>query len=136
MPVFEEIRDAVANENFKMGTSYPSARLQSQTMDYDRQRTQMGDNSIERQNGQHMDNNIARNMLNKSFIEPDIESAGAYKEIRNGVSETSQGFHFANGGQQIAGSIANNINTLANTVDSLISRLNQTLGHIGVPPKA
>lgn len=123
MAIFDEIKEAVANENFKMGAGFPAARLQCQTMDYDRQRTQMGDNSIERQNAQNHDYHIMKSSLLKRVIEPDVESAGAYKEIRTGVSETSQGFHFANQGQQIAGSIANNVNNLSQVVQNLSNQM-------------
>lgn len=36
MPIFEEFRDAVANENLKVGASWPAQRLQHSTMDFDR----------------------------------------------------------------------------------------------------
>ncbi len=38
MPIFQEFTDAVANENLKVGASWPSQRLQHSTMDYDRKR--------------------------------------------------------------------------------------------------
>lgn len=125
MAIFDEIKEAVANENFKMGAGYPASRLQCQTMDYDRQRTQMGDNSIERQNAQNHDYHILKSSLLKRVIEPDVESAGAYKEIRTGISETAQGYHFANQGQQVAASVANNINNLSQVVQNLTQQMNQ-----------
>jgi len=125
MAIFDEIKEAVANENFKMGAGFPAARLQTQTIDYDRQRTMMGDNALERQNAQNHDYHIVKQSLLKRLVEPDIESAGAYKDIRTGVSETSQGFHFANQGQQISASIANNMNNMSQVVQNLQTQLNQ-----------
>jgi hypothetical protein len=47
MPIMQEFIDVVANENLKVGASWPSQRLQHSTMDFDRIRTQMADNSVE-----------------------------------------------------------------------------------------
>ena len=127
MPIFDSIQDAVSNENFKMGAGFPAARLQTQTMDFDRQRTQMGDNSIERQNGQLNDYHLMKSKLMKSLIEPDIETAGAYKDIRTGISETSQGYHWANQSSQISGAVANNLNSLTSTVQNLQVTMNQLI---------
>jgi len=130
MAIFDEIKEAVANENFKMGAGFPAARLQAQTIDYDRQRTQMGDNAIERQNGQNNDYHILKTRMMKAVVEPDIESAGAYKEIKSGISETAQGYHFANQSQQITGAVATNLNTLTSTVQNLQTTMTQLLSLI------
>ena len=50
MPIFDEFKEAVANENIKVCASYPSQRFTTNTIDYYRIRTQMADNSVERQN--------------------------------------------------------------------------------------
>ena len=125
MPIFQEFTDAVANENLKVGASWPSQRLQHSTMDFDRARTQMADNSVERQNEQNRSYHILNTRLMKDVVEPDIESATAYKEIATGVSPTSQGFHFANQNQQINAALATSIHQLESTVGSLQTMLYQ-----------
>jgi len=125
MPIFQEFTDAVANENLKVGASWPSQRLQHSTMDFDRVRTQMADNSVERQNEQNRSYHILNTRLMKDVVEPDIESATAYKEIATGVSPTSQGFHFANQNQQINAALATSIHQLESTVGSLQTMLYQ-----------
>jgi len=119
MPIFDEIKEAVANENFKMGASWPSSRLQHSTIDFDRVRTQMADNSVERQNEQNRSYHLLNSRLMKDVVEPDVESAAAYKEIANGISPTSQGYHFANQNQQISGAITTSISQLETAVASL-----------------
>ena len=125
MPIFQEFTDAVANENLKVGASWPSQRLQHSTMDFDRVRTQMADNSVERQNEQNRSYHILNTRLMKDVVEPDIESATAYKEIATGASPTSQGFHFANQNQQINAALATSIHQLESTVGSLQTMLYQ-----------
>ena len=125
MPIFQEFTDAVANENLKVGASWPSQRLQHSTMDFDRARTQMADNSVERQNEQNRSYHILNTRLMKDVVEPDIESATAYKEIATGVSPTSQGYHFANQNQQINGALASSLNQLESTVASLQTMMYQ-----------
>ena len=125
MPIFQEFTDAVANENLKVGASWPSQRLQHSTMDFDRVRTQMAENSVERQNEQNRSYHILNTRLMKDVVEPDIESATAYKEIATGVSPTSQGFHFANQNQQINAALATSIHQLESTVGSLQTMLYQ-----------
>jgi len=63
MPIFDEFRDAVANENLKVNASYPSQRFTTGTMDFDRVRTQMADNSVERQNEQNRSYHILNSRL-------------------------------------------------------------------------
>jgi len=130
MPIFDEIKEAVANENFKMGASWPAARLQHSTIEFDRVRTQMADNSVERQNEQNRSYHLLNARLMKDVVEPDIESAGAYKEIANGISATSQGYHFANQNQQINGAVTTSIHQLASTVSSLQGMMYQIFGLI------
>ena len=125
MPIYEEIRDSAANVNFKGGVEFPSSLLQARQLDNDRQRNMMADNAIERQNAQNQTFQTMKDSLMKRVIEPDVESAGAYKEIRSGISETSQGYHFANQGQQVTASIANNINNLSQVVQNLQTQLHQ-----------
>lgn len=130
MPIFQEFTDAVANENLKVGASWPAQRLQHSTMDFDRIRTQMGDNSVERQNEQNRSYHILNARLMKDVVEPDVESAGAYKEIATGISATSQGYHWANQNQQINASLATTIHQLEATVGSLQAMLYQIIGLI------
>jgi len=125
MPIFQEFTDAVANENLKNGASYPSQRLQTNTMDFDRVRQQMADNSVERQNEQNRSYHILSTRLMKDVVEPDIESAGAYKEIATGVSPTSQGYHWANQSQQINSSVATTVNQLGTTLGNMNTLLYQ-----------
>lgn len=125
MPIMQEFIDAVANENLKVGASWPSQRLQHSTMDYDRMRTQMADNSVERQNEQNRSYHILSTRLMKDVVEPDIESANAYKEIATGVSPTSQGYHFANQNQEINGAVASSLSQLGSTVSSMQAMLYQ-----------
>jgi hypothetical protein len=125
MPIFDEFRDAVANENIKVCASWPSQRLTMNTMDYDRLRTQMGDNSVERQNEQNRSYHILNARLMKDVVEPDIESANAYKEIATGLSPTSQGFHWANQNQQINGAVTTSLSQLQTTVASLQAMMYQ-----------
>lgn len=119
MAIFQEVIDAVANENFKVGASWPAQRLQTNTMDYDRVRTQMADSSVERQNEQNRSYHILNTRLMKDLVKPDIESATAYKEIATGISPTSQGYHWANQNQQINGAVTSSMNQLASTVANL-----------------
>ena len=119
MPIFQEFTEAVANENLKVGASWPSQRLQTGTMDYDRARTQMADNSVERQNEQNRSYHILNARLMKDVVEPDVESAGAYKEISTGISPTSQGYHFANQNQQINAALTTSIHQLESAVSSM-----------------
>ena len=125
MPIFQEFTDAVANENLKVGASWPSQRLQTNTMDFDRVRQQMADNSVERQNEQNRSYHLLSTRLMKDVVEPDIESAGAYKEIATGVSPTSQGYHWANQSQQINSAVATTINQLGSTLSSMNTMLYQ-----------
>jgi len=127
MPIFQEVTDAVTNENFKVGASWPAQRLQHNTMDFDRIRTQMADNSVERQNEQNRSYHILNTRLMKDVVEPDIESAGAYKEIASGVSPTSQGYHWANQNQEINGAVTSSMNQLESTVANLQSMLYQII---------
>ena len=128
MPIAQEMIDAVANENFKNGASYPAQRLQTQQMDYDRMRQQMADNAVERQNEQNRGYHILNSRLMKDVVEPDIESAGAFKEIATGVSPTSQGFHFANQMQEVNSAAAVSINQLGSTLGSMNTMLSQLVG--------
>ena len=126
MAIFQEFIDAVANENLKCGASWPAQRLQTNTMDYDRARAQMADNSVERQNEQNKSYGILSLRLMKDVVEPDIESATAYKEIDTGVSPTSQGYHFANTMQEVNSAATVSIqqlqSVLANT-NAMIAQL-------------
>jgi hypothetical protein len=128
MPIFEEIRDAVSNENFKNGASWPTQRLQHSTIDQDRIRVQMADNSTERQNEQNRSYHILNTRLMKDVVEPDIESANAYKEIATGMSPTSQGYHWANQNQQINGAVTTSIHQLETTVASMQAMMYQIFG--------
>jgi len=130
MPIFQEFTDAIANENLKVGGSWPSQRLQHSTMDYDRSRTQMGDNSVERQNEQNRSYGLLNARLMKDIVEPDIESATAYKEIASGMSPTSQGFHWANQSQQINAAVTTSIHQLETTVASMQAMMYQIFGLI------
>jgi hypothetical protein len=130
MPIFQEFTDAVANENLKVGASWPAQRLQHSTMDFDRLRNMMGDNAIERQNEQNRSYHILNARLMKDVVEPDVESASAYKEIATGMSPTSQGFHWANQNQQINASLATTIHQLEATVGSMQAMLYQVIGLI------
>ena len=131
MPIFQEVTDAVTNENFKMGVSWPAARLQHSTIEWDRMRTMMGDNSIERQNEQNRSYHILNARLMKDVVEPDIESANAYKEIATGVSPTSQGYHWSNQNQQINAAVTTSIHQLETTVASMQAMMYQIFGLIG-----
>ena len=128
MPIMQEFIDVVANENLKICASYPSQRLQTNTMDYDRMRQQMADNSVERQNDQNRSYHILSTRLMKDVVEPDIESATAYKEIATGVSPTSQGYHFANTMQEVNSAATVSINQLASTLSSMNTVLSQLVG--------
>ena len=125
MPIFDEFRDAVANENLKVNASYPSQRFTTGTMDFDRVRTQMADNSVERQNEQNRSYHILNSRLMKDIVEPDVSEAAAIKEIVSGISPTSQGFHFANQSQQINASVTTSINQLGSTVASMQAMMYQ-----------
>lgn len=125
MPIFDEFRDAVANENIKVCASYPSQRLTMNTMDFDRLRTQMGDNAVERQNEQNRSYHILNARLMKDVVEPDIESANAYKEIATGISPTSQGYHWANQNQQVNAALTSSIHQLETTVASMQAMMYQ-----------
>lgn len=128
MPIFEEIRDAVSNENFKNGVSWPTQRLQHSTIEQDRIRTQMADNSTERQNEQNRSFHILNSRLMKDVVEQDIEEANAYKEIATGVSPTSQGYHWSNQNQQINASLTTSIHQLEATIGSLQAMMYQIIG--------
>lgn len=128
MPIFQEFTDAVANENLKVCASWPSQRLTTNTMDYDRSRQQMADNSVERQNTQNRDYHLLSSRMMKDVVEPDIESATAYKEIANGISPTSQGYHFANQMQQIQSATTVSIHQLQSTLSSMNTMLAQLVG--------
>jgi hypothetical protein len=101
MPIFDEFKEAVANENLKVCASYPSQRFTTGTMDFDRVRTQMADNSVERQNEQNRSYHLLNTRLMKDVVEPDVSEASAFKEIATGMSPTSQGFHWANQNQRV-----------------------------------
>ena len=128
MPIFQEFTDAVANENLKVGASWPAQRLQTNTMDFDRVRQQMADNSVERQNEQNRSYHILSTRLMKDVVEPDVESAGAYKEIATGVSPTSQGYHWANQNQQINSAVTTTIQQLQSTLANMNTMLYQVVG--------
>jgi len=85
----------------------------------------MADNSVERQNEQNRSYHLLSTRLMKDVVEPDIESAGAYKEIATGVSPTSQGYHWANQSQQINSAVATTINQLGSTLSSMNTMLYQ-----------
>jgi len=128
MPIFQEFTDAVANENLKVCASWPSQRLTTNTMDYDRARTQMADNSVERQNSQNRDYHILSTRLMKDVVEPNIEEANAYKEIASGISPTSQGYHWANQSSQINSSVDVTLNQLGTTLSSMNAMIAQLVG--------
>ena len=130
MPIFDEFRDAVANENLKVNASYPSQRFTTATIDFDRVRTQMADNSVERQNEQNRSYHILNSRMLKDVVEPDAETAAAIKEISSGISPTSQGFHFANQEQQINAAVTTSIHQLESTVASMQAMLYQIVGLI------
>ena len=128
MPIMQEFIDVVANENLKVGASYPAQRLQHSTQDQDRVRVQMSDNSVERQNEQNRSFHILGSRMMKDVVEPDIESANAQKEIATGVSPTSQGFQWANQNQQVNAAVATSLNQLGSTVGSLQTMMAQLVG--------
>lgn len=130
MPIFEEFKDAIANENLKVCGSWPSQRLQHSTIDFDRIRTQMADNSVERQNEQSRSYHILNARLMKDVVEPDVESAAAFKEINSGISPTSQGYHWANQNQQINASLTTTIHQLESTVASMQAMMYQIFGMV------
>ena len=130
MPIFDEFRDAVANENLKVNASYPSQRFTTATIDFDRVRTQMADNSVERQNEQNRSYHILNSRMLKDVVEPDAETAAAIKEISTGVSPTSQGFHWANQSQQINAALTTSIHQLESTVSSMQAMLYQIVGMV------
>lgn len=130
MPIFDEIKEAVGNENFKNSATWPSQRLQHSSMDFDRVRTQMADNSVERQNEQNRSYHILNSRLMKDVVEPDIESATAYKEIASGISATSQGYHWSNQNQQINASLTTSIHQLQSTISSMQAMMYQIFGLI------
>ena len=125
MPIFDEFRDAVANENIKINASYPAARFTYATMDFDRIRTQMADNSMERQNEQNRSFHILNSRLMKDVVEPDVSEASAVKEIATGISATSQGYHFVNQNQQVNAALTTSIHQLESTVASMQGMLYQ-----------
>ena len=127
MPIFEEFKEAVANENLAVGASYPAQRLQHSTMDFDRVRTIMADNAAERQNEQNRSYHLLNSRLLKDLVEPDVESVGAYKEMLTGISPTSQGYHFANQNQQINASLTSSIHQLGATISSLKTMMAQLI---------
>jgi len=125
MAIFDEFRDAVANENIKINASYPAARFTFGTMDYDRIRTQMADNSMEHQNEQNRSFHILNSRLMKDVVEPDASEASAIKEVLTGVSPTSQGFHWANQNQQVNAALTTSVHQLESTVSSMQAMLYQ-----------
>jgi len=125
MPIFDEFRDVVANENLKVCASWPTQRLTYNSMDYDRVRNIMADNAAERQNEQNRSFQILNARLMKDVVEPDIESANAQKEIATGVSPTSQGFHWANQNQQVNAALTTSVHQLESTVSSMQAMLYQ-----------
>ena len=125
MPIMQEFIEVVASENLKNGASWPSQRLQHSSMDADRIRVQMADNSVSRQNDQNRSFHILNTRLMKDVVEPDIESATAYKEIATGVSPTSQGYHWANQNQQVNAALSSSINQLESTVASMQAMMYQ-----------
>jgi len=130
MPIFQEFTDVVANENLKVNASWPAQRLTHSTIEQDRVRTQMADNAVERQNEQNRSYHILNARLMKDVVEPDIESAGAFKEIATGISPTSQGFHWANQNQQINGAVTTSIHQLESSVASMQAMMYQIFGLI------
>jgi len=130
MPIFQEFTDVVANENLKVNASWPAQRLTHSTIEQDRVRTQMADNAVERQNEQNRSYHILNARLMKDVVEPDIESAGAFKEIATGISPTSQGFHWANQSQQINAAVTTSIHQLESTVASMQAMMYQIFGLI------
>lgn len=130
MPIFQEFTDVVANENLKVGASWPAQRLTHSTMEQDRVRTQMADNSVERQNEQNRSYHILNSRLMKDVVEQDIEEAGAYKEMATGVSATSQGYHWANQNQQVNAALTTSIHQLESTVASMQAMMYQVFGLI------
>ena len=128
MPIAQEFIDVVASENLKICASWPSQRLTTNTIDYDRMRQQMADNAVERQNGQNRDYHLLSSRMMKDVVEPDIESANAYQEIATGVSPTSQGYHWANQNQQINGAVTTSIHQLETTVASMQAMMYQIFG--------
>jgi len=130
MPIFDEFRDAVANENLKVNASYPSQRFTTATIDFDRVRTQMADNSVERQNEQNRSYHILNSRMLKDVVEPDAETAAAIKEISSGVSPTSQGFHWANQSQQINAALTTSIHQLESTVSSMQAMMYQIVNMV------
>lgn len=130
MPIFEEFRDAVANENIKICASYPSQRFTYGTMDFDRVRTQMADNSMERQNEQNRSFHLLNSRMMKEVVEPDVSEASATKEISTGISPTSQGFHWANQNQQINASLSTTVHQLEATISSMQAMLYQVVSMV------
>jgi len=130
MPIFDEFKEAVANENLKVCASYPSQRFTTATIDFDRVRTQMADNSVERQNEQNRSYHILNSRLMKDIVEPDASTAAAIKEINTGVSPTSQGFHWANQSQQINAAVTVSVQQLQSTVASMQAMLYQIVSLI------
>ena len=130
MPIFDEFRDAVANENLKVNASYPSQRFTTATIDFDRVRTQMADNSVERQNEQNRSYHILNSRMLKDVVEPDAETAAAIKEISSGVSPTSQGFHWANQSQRINAALTTSIHQLESTVSSMQAMMYQIVNMV------
>ena len=130
MPIFDEFKEAVANENLKVCASYPSQRFTTATIDFDRVRTQMADNSVERQNEQNRSYHILNSRLMKDIVEPDASTAAAIKEINTGISPTSQGFHWANQSQQINAAVTVSVQQLQSTVASMQAMLYQIVSLI------
>jgi hypothetical protein len=130
MPIFDEFKEAVANENLKVNASYPSQRFTTATIDFDRVRTQMADNSVERQNEQNRSYHLLNSRLMKDVVEPDVNEAAALKEIASGISPTSQGYHWANQNQQVNASLATSIHQLESTVSSMQAMMYQIFGLI------
>lgn len=130
MPIFDEIRDVVASENLMVGASWPAQRLQHSTIAQDRIRTQMADNSVERQNDQNRSYHILNSRIMKDVVEPDIESANAYKEIATGVSPTSQGYHWANQNTQVGAAVSSSVHQIGSTVAGLQAMIYQIFGLI------
>lgn len=128
MPIAQEFIDVVASENLKICASYPAQRLQTNTIDFDRMRQQMADNAVERQNGQNRDYHLLSSRMMKDVVEPDIESANAYKEIATGVSPTSQGYHFANTMQEVNSATTVSIQQLGSTLSGMNTMLAQLVG--------
>jgi hypothetical protein len=125
MPIFDEFRDAVANENLKICASYPSQRFTYGTIDFDRVRTQMADNSMERQNEQNRSFHLLNSRMMKDVVEQDVNEASAIKEISTGISATSQGYHWANQNQQVNAALTSSVHQLESTVASMQAMLYQ-----------